>query len=273
MKMSKVLALITSGIVTLGVGSVASANVPAPINSKPTHNNSFTAPTATYPCLHSGFFGGLKGGYAWAKGNIRQDAQETPLNAVTTGQRIDFSMDGGEVGLFVGYDHYFQNNWVLGVEGGGQWTSLSGEVKEFASTPVLTAASNMKIRVKSDSSFDVALRLGHKVHDRSLWYVKLGTQFTRFKVNVQNTQVNTLLNLVNTGAPTAERNKYNTGLLTGLGAEIPISRHCSVGAEYNFTMYQRINLNRTSNSGNGDFIRFSMRPIESQIVARVMWKI
>lgn len=272
--MRKVIALTTTTAIFFGFWSNSSAQGAAnqkQVQHKPPSDTTSTC--AQCPSLHSGFFGGLKGGYASAKGNLKLDGQATPLGPVSFSERTDLGIDGGEIGLFLGYDHYFVHNWVLGIEGGAQWTSLSGNVSAFSSSPALISASNLKIRLNSEWSFDVAVRLGHKVYDRSLWYVKAGAQFTRFKFTTQDLQTNTLINLTNTGAPFARSNKYYAGLLTGLGVEVPISCNLSLGAEYNFTLYQRVSDSKVATNGSGDFIKASIRPHESRILARIILKI
>jgi opacity protein-like surface antigen len=185
---------------------------------------------------------------------------------------MDLGIGGGEVGLFLGYDQYFSNNWVLGIEGGAQWRSLSGVVNAFSSAPNLIFSTNMQIQLKSECSYDVALRFGHKVYENSLWYVKAGAQFTLFKLNTLNNQTNTMTNVSSTGAPLANKKAYRTGALGGVGVEIPVTSHCSLGAEYTYTAYQAITANSVSNLGNGDFIKVKIRPYENQLVARILLK-
>lgn len=272
--MRKVVVVSISTAISLGAWSVALAN--APVNPKQTHRKSYSKSTAAfvpYPSLHSGFFSGFRGAYIWTKGKLTQDTQATALGPLKSSQRTDLGIDGGEVGLFLGYDHYFPSNWAVGIEGGAQWAALSGEINTLSSAPALNLASNMKTRLKLDWSFDVALRLGYKVYEHSLWYVKVGAQFTHFKINIQNLQTNKQINITNTAAPLAGKSKYYTGLLTGLGAEIPLTSCFSLGAEYNFTWYQRIPISKVSNNGNGDFIKVRIYPYENQVVARLIWKL
>jgi opacity protein-like surface antigen len=303
--MRKVLAIVSFTAISLGAWSVASADGTVkskeecpPVkhhrhHHKPVHHHPHARhhmapqkhcePVSCAPCplICSGFFGGIKGGYALGRSKLRANSakQAVGLLQVTDSHRGKFAFDGGEVGLFLGYDHYFPNKWVLGLEGGAQWTDLTGKATTFSSVGsavvggvVLPAATiSQRTRLKSDWSFDVAVRLGHKIFECSTFYVKAGAQFTHFKLRTNSIQTNLATGATNRGAPHAHHKKYRTGFLAGAGVEVPVICHLSLGAEYNFTWYQRISTRRNSRI-NSDFIRAKVRPYESQFIAKVIWK-
>jgi opacity protein-like surface antigen len=280
--MRKVLALTVTAAIILGTGTVAPVYGKVPAKKSPKHasyepyNESHHKPAKACPpsnALRSGFFGGLKGGYAWINGQLKHDGQATAQGPVTSSQRTDMVSDGGEIGVFLGYDHYYSHEGLVGFEAGAQWRNVSGETITFINAPAVNAAVNTKLRLQSDWSFDFAIRLGHKVYEKSLWYVKAGVQISRFSMSAQNTQTNTLTGLSNTSAPTANKNRNRSGVLGGLGVEIPVNNHISVGAEYNFTWYQNLTVSKLSSDGNGDFINARLRPYENSLVARVLWRI
>lgn len=152
--MRKVLPLIILTFISLGVWSAVSANVTIPASERPQAQQKNIPepkrPCKSCPTLHSGFFVGLKGSYAWSKGKINENSQATATSALISSQRADLSIDGSGIGLFLGYDHYFPNKWVLGIEGGAQWANLSGEINGTYSIPNQNAISNIKTRLQSD---------------------------------------------------------------------------------------------------------------------------
>jgi opacity protein-like surface antigen len=282
--MRKLLAFAASTAISLGAWSVASANgtvhapedCPKPVHHKkhhhkPVHHHQAKPahcppPCAPCPSLHSGFFAGLKGGYGWAKGKVKHNGQHTiaGTGALTHGHSSNLGADGGLIGLFLGYDRYFPNCWMLGIEGAAQWTDISGKTSSFTDIPAQGLSTSWRSRFKTDWSYDVALRLGRKVYDCSLWYVKAGAQFTHFKLKASRTVNNTTVE--------GSKSKYRTGFLAGLGVEVPVACHWSLGAEYNFTYYQRISASRTTTNGTGDFVNGRIRPYSNTVLARVIWK-
>lgn len=289
--MRKVLAFAASTAISMAAWSVASANgtvkaeeCPKPVHHKHHahhkqhhhHHKHHAEPVACAPCpqLHSGFFAGLKGGYGWMKGKVKRSAQATNTSGAvpvvfTSGQTAQLGADGGEIGLFLGYDRYFPNKWMLGIEGGAQWTDLSGKTSAFVNTNDGRSVA-FKTRLKSDWSYDIALRLGRKVYECSMWYVKAGAQFTHFKTSTNN--LVTVNGVTNTLARDSHKKKYRTGFLTGFGVEVPVACHWSLGAEYNFTWYQRVTASRAATNGTTDFVKARVRPYENQLVARLIWK-
>jgi opacity protein-like surface antigen len=291
--MRKVLAIAAFSAISLAAVSASANGTVKPECAKPVHHKAHhhhkphhvhhhekhCAP-ACPPCpsLHSGFFAGLKGGYGWAKGKLKQDAQVTTnlLGVLNMNKSSQVGIDGGEIGLFLGYDRYFPNCWMLGIEGGAQWRNLSGKSNASLNSPANAASLAWNSRIKSDWSYDIAFRLGRKVYDCSLWYVKAGAQFTHFKSKTSATFTNTATGAVTTATGGNGNGhghkKYRTGFLTGLGVEIPVACHWSLGAEYNFTWYQKTSINRIATNGTNDFVKQSIRPYENQLVARVIWK-
>ena len=112
------------------------------------------------------------------------------------------------------------------------------------------------------------MRLGHKVYDCAMWYVKAGAQFTQFKLQSYNS-VSTL------GVSRelySNKHRFRSGLLGGLGVEVPVACHWSLGAEYNFTYYQRVSTSRKATNATNDFLKSRIRPYHSSLLARVIWK-
>lgn len=278
--MRKVFAFAASMIIYLGALSTASANgtvyVPEALskpkhhkhNHKHHHRHYYEQSCEECPSLHSGYFGGLKAGYVWAKGTLKQRNQVTALNAIRSAQHDTLGIDGGEFGLFFGYDRYFPKwcMWLLGIEAGIQLSNLSAKAHTDFSTPGVLISST-KSRLKSDRSIDVALRFGHKIYDCSLLYVKAGSQITHFKLDTITH--NTAANAFNEAS--AKKHKNQAGFLFGVGMEIPVLCHWSFGAEYIFNWYKTISGSRRSDL-SGDFARVQVRPYANQLIARVIWK-
>ena len=270
--MRKILAFAASTAISLGAWSVASANgtvkpecakpVPQRHHHTPHHHVKHHEPAcAPCPCLHTGFFGGLKGGYAWAKGQAKHTDNVRVFgtaNRVIASQRPQIGADGGLAGVFVGYDFYFPSNWVVGLEGGAAWTNLAGKSTSFVSIPGVNGSWHT--RLKTEWSYDVAARIGHRMYSCALWYLKAGAQFTSFKLRLAD----------NLNFSRVREHKFRIGLLGGLGFEIPVNCHLSVGTEYNFTYYQRVSNSYTFR--NGDRVKTRIRPYSNAITARLIWK-
>jgi high affinity Mn2+ porin len=193
----------------------------------------------------------------------------------TGNNRSDIGADGGQIGLFLGYDRIFPNKWLLGLEAGAQWTDISGKSRTSFTVPRTGTFPGVSVfsrtRFKSDWSYDLAVRLGRKVYECSLWYVKLGAQWTHFKLRSHD-HVRNLTTGASSSGRHNKRHKYRTGFLAGAGVEVPVACHWSLGAEYNFTWYQRVSSHRRDGNGTNDFGRARIRPYQNQILARVIFR-
>ncbi|WP_180901063.1 outer membrane protein [Martelella soudanensis] len=110
-----------AALLTAPAAGAADITVPAAPQPQPTTGISW-----------SGFYLGAEGGYGWLAGKI----PETVFTAGATE-----AASGGTAGLFIGYDHQFDNRMVIGVEGsyGYNWNDNSYTVS--SPLPILNGQS------------------------------------------------------------------------------------------------------------------------------------
>jgi outer membrane immunogenic protein len=186
----KQLLLASVGALALGVASASAADLPRrPV--MPTKAPAYVAPP---PFTWTGFYIGINGGGAFGRSNFA-----TPFD---TGS---FDMDGGLVGGTLGYN-YQMGNIVLGVEGDGDWTHITG------SAPCLGTSCD----VRNDWLATARGRLGYSF-GRFMPYVTGGAAFGNIKTSIA-------------GVGDAESTK--TGWTAGGGLEAAIAGPWSAKVEY-----------------------------------------
>jgi opacity protein-like surface antigen len=226
-----------------------------------------------YPGL-SGFFIGLKGGYGFAKGK-----QETGMNDSFNGSPLTFSKpqkatlsaNDGLLGALLGFDYYFDNHYMLGLEAAAKLTFL--KTKQDMSASNRTAGLNPatfsggSFHVKSKESYEVALRFGKLICDCVLPYVKVGADFTKFK-----TKLETESQIITTGFESFEKKhkqKIRPGILVGLGFELPLCGCYTFGGEVVHTQYKSIH---TSFATATNAMKSKIRLYSTALTARVTYK-
>lgn len=270
--MKKLIAIAATTVLALGAGSVAQANgtvKPCPPVHHPHkhhphhphhkhHAHHVAQPVCCCPpALHTGFFGGIEGGYGIGKGRLRQDSD---LNTIS--HRADLGFDGGLVGLFLGYDYYFCNKWVLGLEGSVKWTDFEGKNRVSDSEGFAFS------KHKTKDSYTIALRLGHTfIRDCLLVYGKAGAEFTRLHLKSGLGTPGLLL-------AHAKKNKVRSGYLLGAGFETPFHACWTWGAEYTFSQYQRVKASNTFTTVDGVTHTFHtrVRPYINQFMIKIAYR-
>lgn len=97
----------------------------------------------------TGFNVGVQGGYGWNDLDLSEGADSASIGA-----------DGGILGGFIGYNHQFDNNWVLGIEGDfeGNWAE---ETLDFAGIPLEYGLDwQASVRARVGYAFDRTLLYG-----------------------------------------------------------------------------------------------------------------
>lgn len=154
----------------------------------------------------SGFYAGLNGGGAWADKcwfSIDQAADEGCV-----------SPSGGLLGGQLGYN--FQNGpFVFGVEATADWANLD-ETRQSLTSPVF-------LHTDVRALYTLGLRVGYAM-DNLLVYGKAGGALA-------DDSYEEIFNGIS--ATTAD--EVRAGWLIGAGAEYGITRHISVGMEYNYS--------------------------------------
>jgi len=185
----KKLLLASAGILALGLASASAADLPR--RTMPAKAPVYVPPPAVYNW--TGFYVGLNGGYGWGHSDL-----SAPLSA-----SLDTS--GGLVGGTLGYN-YQMGQFVLGAEGDGDWSGISGST--------ICAATTCDIH--NNWLATVRGRVGY-AFDRFLPYVTGGAAFGNIKTSV---------------AGVGDTDTTRTGWTAGGGLEVAISGPWTAKIEY-----------------------------------------
>jgi outer membrane immunogenic protein len=183
----------------------------------------------------TGLYIGGQVGYAWLNGNNRFNGFDPFFG---TGIFLDSSVGGTPNGVIggghVGFDYQI-NQWVLGVEGTVDGTSLSNNaVVVFPDGSTLSARSNADIQGSIRGRLGVAW-------DRALIYATGGVAFGGFNTNVSFNGTNFV-----TGVPffaNGNVSRTRTGWTVGGGIDYAITNNWSIFAEYRFTNFGNLREN------------------------------
>jgi outer membrane immunogenic protein len=199
------------GLLSLGTAGAMAADMPlkAPMAPPPP------------PPSWTGFYIGINGGASWA----------TAANSINLGglgiggagslplysQGLNGFLGGGQIGY-----NYQSGNFLVGVEGDGDWSNIKG------STPCLvlfTCTANMQW------SADATVRAGVLPMHNLLVYVKGGASWTSVKYNFTDGGLLAPLSL------TSNQTETKVGGLLGFGTEYMFAPHWTAKIEYNYVDY------------------------------------
>ncbi len=200
----KAVALISMGVVSVGLATAASAAdlaVKAPAYKAP----------VIMPFSWTGCYVGVEGGGIWGRS---KDTAADPARA-NFGLPINngFDLSGGLVGGTVGCN-YQVSNWVLGVENDISWTNASGSAFDIA--PFNTSATS---ETKEKWLDTVRGRIGF-AWERALFYGTGGAAFAGTTVQVCNT------------ITCVSDSQTRTGWVAGGGIEYAAWDHVTLKVEY-----------------------------------------
>jgi outer membrane immunogenic protein len=159
------------------------------------------------PFTWTGFYVGGNIGDAWSHSTITDNLTGASLST----RGLNGLIGGGQLGY-----NFQTNNFVFGVEGTFDWSSL-----DRTSGVVATRFGNLQATASTPWITSVAARLGY-AFDRSLIYGKVGGGWVDNKLTVSN---------LTTGLSATATNS-NGGLLLGVGGEYGIDQNWSVKIEY-----------------------------------------
>ncbi|HEX3496193.1 MAG TPA: outer membrane protein [Methylocella sp.] len=185
----------------------------------------------------TGIYIGGQVGYAWFNGSNRFNGFDPFFNdgqGIFLNSSVGGTPNGVIGGGHVGYDYQI-NQWVLGVEGTVDGTSLTNTaVAVFPDGSVLRARSNADIQGSIRGRLGIAW-------DRALIYATGGVAFGGFNTNVSFNGTDFA-----TGVPffaNANVSSTRTGWTVGGGIDYAVTNNWSIFAEYRFTNFGNIREN------------------------------
>jgi outer membrane immunogenic protein len=170
--------------------------------------------TAPAGFVWTGGYVGLQAGYAWADAPYTDDFDN----------RIDYDPDGFFGGVYAGYNHQFQNNVVLGIDGDLNFSGIDGRsTLTFGGDtgPDPDHVANSKIKMTGA----LRGRLGYAM-DRFLPYVAGGVSFAKFEFDLDHD---------GTGDWDFQEKHTYTGWNIGVGFDYAATDNIIVRAEYRYS--------------------------------------
>jgi outer membrane immunogenic protein len=203
----------------------------------------------------TGIYIGGQVGYAWGTGANRFNGllPDGTIIATSVGGTPNGVIGGGHVGF-----NYQINQWVIGLEGSVDGTSLSNTaVAAFPDGSTLTAHTTADIQGSIRGRLGIAW-------DRVLIFATGGVAFGGFNTNVS------------LAAPpffaSASRSNTRVGWTVGGGIEYAITNNWSIQAEYRFTDFGTIRNGDLAGLPVGDFVNGHRRLQQNQVQAGFSYK-
>lgn len=201
--------LLAMAALVVSAGGAFAADLPARTYTK--------APVLT-PAVYdwTGFYVGLNGGGGFSH-NCWTNTSIFGIPTVPTASEGCHDASGGLVGGQIGY-RWQSANWVLGVEGQGDWANLRGSNGALPLAPVVGITNQTKI----DAIGLLTGQVGY-AWDNVLLYFKGGAAATH----------NAFTGFITaTGAPLDSADQTRWGAAAGTGVEIGFAPNWTVGVEY-----------------------------------------
>ena len=158
--------------------------------------------------------------YAWTGcyigGNVGWARAETEVSFVGLGADFNRSADGFAGGGQIGCDYQFASNWVIGIQGMVDATSIEAE-----RVSVLFPLNTIHARVRGFAT--ITGRIGYTITPSFLLYGKFGWGGYRTRLTVNNTV---------TGVELANASRTQTGLDLGIGGEWMFTPNWSLWIEW-----------------------------------------
>jgi outer membrane immunogenic protein len=178
------------------------------------------------------------------------------------------SVGGGVAGGQIGCNYQVAPSWVIGLEGEGLWSDMSGGATraEDGSDP----GSFSRFESLNRWAANAAFRLGY-AQDRSLWYGKVGVAFGDFKYTEWHDDFPTLHSCPGGGTCSVSFTDTRTGLLLGVGWEYALTNNMSMKFEYDYINYQTANIPYPSASAA--IQSFSVRDTQNIVKFGINWRL
>ncbi len=204
---------------------------------------------------------GAHAGYQTLRATQFRNAAGTGASSIGDQDKGHLSTDGVNGGIYIGVGLFpkFYKPLFFGLEASGTLSNL--EATDIRATAVKRASD--KLSLKQGQSFALSLRTGILLNNSVLPYFKVGVASTRWKVESS-------YNFLAIRNPYAKTERYLTGLIIGVGVDIPVTKNLVFGLEGNHTRYQEIN--HFHPNVNPADVNFNLRPNTTSINLRLSWK-
>lgn len=215
----------TTGAFRLGLGWRFGADAPAVLDRKP---------------LASGFYAGFEAGYGDLLSDVKGDLTTGESTGGQTTSRLagNFGAHNGYTGgVFVGYRYAFARNWMV---------ALEGELEDSSSDwSRQRSPGGRQFSVDKHDTTGLALRVGYRLDDGSVLYVRGGPVRTRF---------DTTWLKGDDPANYVDRDDRVSGERYGVGADMPLGQRLFLRMEYTFTRYDDYVF--VTSQGSADTVNF-----------------
>lgn len=185
----------------------------------------------------TGFYLGANGGAGWGTTTSNVDVGQTlAINGITPGINLvvplaQTSLNGWLFGGQLGYNYQI-GNFVVGIEGDGDWANFSG-------TSPCVAVFNCSSKV--DWTADVTGRVGVLPIQSLLVYLKGGASWAGVNNSFGNGISGTVGPVSFFGNVNSSVNETQVGGLLGIGAEYLFAPHWTAKVEYDYADYGKHN--------------------------------
>jgi len=186
----------------------------------------------------TGIYVGGQAGYAWGSGSLNYSGFD-PFDDVAFNSSVNAAPGGVIGGAHIGYNFEINDQWVVGLEGSLDGTSLSNSVT--ASVPAL-GGGFLSTSANASIQGSIRGRAGF-AWDRALLYATAGVAFTSVHSSYAftgNLSANPLINGGNLYTATNVFSNTRTGWTVGGGAAYAITDNWSIFAEYRYTDFGTI---------------------------------
>ena len=154
------------------------------------------------------------------------------LKSEKYGYSASFLGGKGEVAsLLFGYDHLFNNKYLIGAELGINLDNINSKALELAGHQ-----NNYSASINQGNIYSISARIGYLLSPNSIIFTRVGLDNSDFKYSGYSQYYNTNYNVI----------KSSTGILFGIGVENKINDKWSSRLEYDETFYSSHQLNDTS---------------------------
>lgn len=189
----------------------------------------------------TGFYAGLDLGLAQSEvhddyNTILTWPQAFNITLSSDDKITDTSVVGG---VTLGYSALMGRNWVLGVEGRANWQSLNTLNNEDIMEVNSMLHINKHTSVKVDQDFAILAKLGLVSHCKLLMYGLVGADWAKVKLDFDALYQQNLDGLIE-GNVRNDSSQYESGLVLGLGLEYFFTKCSSIGLEYNYIDYGKL---------------------------------